>query len=215
MTPRRWFIAVAVGVVVYRLAIWVLVMRHVPLIGDENYFWERSRFIVRWAEGRASGNELDRLVNRAWWMPGPIVLVAPVRAFTRGIAEARLWFGIVDLVLLFAATAVVARAFGRRVGLAFLTIVGLFPDTAAQSFGIWGEPIAAKLLVVVLVGATLVAPGRTPPGRAIAAAVGLGAILGAAIYFRPPLILHIPIVAGLLLGRPGNEGRSSRWSLPP
>ena len=191
----RVVIGAVLVVVLYRLLVWVFVMRHVPLIGDEDYFWERSRFIVRWFEGRRSGNELERIVNRAWWMPGPMVLAAPIRWLTRDLAIVRLWFGAVDLGLLLFASWAVVRAFGRKIGLGFLLVVGLFPDSAAQSFGIWGEPIAAKLLILALVGALwLIGSSGRSRGRVSAMVLAVGGLLGVGVYFRPPLVLEIAVI---------------------
>ena len=204
LTPRRVAVLAVVAVAVYRLLLWQTVMKYVPLIGDERYFFDRSRFFVRyWPGGPEPGNAIDRIVNRAWWMPGPSALMAPVRYFTTDIAWIRLWFGMIDGALLVATAALVRRVIGPRVALAFFLFVGFFPDTAAQSFGIWGEPIGAKLLLIVLLGVVVLARRHEPFGRRqYAAALALGVVLGVAIYFRPPLLLQVgtAVVALVVIG---------------
>ncbi len=204
LTPRRVALLAVIAVAVYRLLIWQTVMKYVPLIGDERYFFERSRFFVRyWPGGPEPGNALDRIVNRAWWMPGPSALMAPVRNFTTDIAWIRLWFGLIDGSLLVVTAGLVWRIIGPRIALAFFLFVGFFPDTAAQSFGIWGEPIGAKLLLIVLLGVVVLARRNEPFSRRhYGAALGLGVILGLSIYFRPPLLLQVgtAVVALVVVG---------------
>lgn len=209
-SPRRIAIAAVVVVALYRLLVWQVVMKYVPLIGDERYFFDRSRFFVRfWPGGNPPGNAIDRIVNRAWWLPGPSLLMAPIRAFTTNISYIRLWFGLVDGVLLVITAGLVRRVIGPKIALAFFLFIGFLPDAAAQSFGIWGEPIAAKLLLIVLLGVVVLARRNDPLGRRqYAVAAGLGAILGASVYFRPPLLLQVgtAIVALVVIG----VGRRSR-----
>lgn len=204
LTPRRIAVVAVVVVAVYRLLVWQFVMKYVPLIGDEQYFFDRSRFFVRyWPGGNPPGNALQRIVNRAWWLPGPSLAMAPVRAFTINLAYIRLWFGLLDGVLLVITSGLAWRVIGPRIALAFFLVVGLLPDAAAQSFGIWGEPIGAKLLLIVLLGVVVLARRNDPFGRRqFLLAVALGALLGASVYFRPPLLLQVgtAVVALVVVG---------------
>ncbi len=118
--------------------------------------------------------------------------MAPVRGVTTDIAWIRLWFGLVDGALLTATAGMVWRVIGPRIALGYFLFVGLLPDAAAQSFGIWGEPIGAKLLLIVLLGVVVLARRNEPFGRRqYLFAAGLGAVLGLSIYFRPPLLLQV------------------------
>ncbi|MGI9605517.1 MAG: hypothetical protein ACR2P0_05200 [Acidimicrobiales bacterium] len=193
---RRTVMIVVGAVVVWRMLMWFLVMRHVPLVGDEDYFVDRSRFIIRVLERRTNGNELQGIVNRAWWMPGPMILVTPIRWLTREIDMVRLWLGTVDLALLLVAGWLAARRFGAAIGLAFIAIVGIFPDAAAQSFAVWGEAIGSKLLVIML----LIVLGAVLDENATFGHMALaGLLLGIAVYFRPPLVLQLAAVAAMAM----------------
>lgn len=216
ITHRRIAVVAVVAVAIYRLLMWQFVMKYVPLIGDEQYFYDRSRFFVRfWPGGQPPGNAVERIVNRAWWLPGPSALMAPIRAFTVNLAFIRLWFGLVDGVLLLIASGLVWRVIGPRIALAFFCFIGFLPDAAAQSFGIWGEPIGAKLLVIVLMGVVVLARRDEPFGRRqYLFAAGLGALLGSSVYFRPPLLLQIgTVVVAIVVIGIGRRRRPSAQSL--
>ena len=194
--PSSRQLAVGAGVLVaaYRYVVWLFYMRHIPLTGDEQFYHRGASILTRFLRGVAENETvLQRIVERGWFMPGTTFHILPGRRWTGDLGLIRLWMGAFDLVLLAVAAVLVAKLFGRRIGLLFFVFLGLYPDTATQSFSLWGESHGSKVLIIGLCALTLLARdlAALDRRRVVLRAVTVGWLLAWAIYLRPSLLLQI------------------------
>lgn len=209
---RTFWIAVG-AVAAFRLLVWATLMRHVPLVGDEVFYLRRSNMVANWFSGDIGTTDaIRRIVFRGWFMPGPSIVAAPVRAFTDNLGTIRLWMGLVDLAGLIAVARLASNLFGRRVGLGLLLIIGFFPDPAAQSFTLWGEAIGSKIfLLALLLVVVQVRDWSTSAAIRPVRLFAVGMLLGFAVYLRPPLLFQLGTLL-LLLGLAGFGRRGGSTS---
>ena len=202
--PNQIAIGVVAVVTCYRYLVWLFYMRHIPLTGDEQFYHRGASILTRFLRGVAENETvLQRIVERGWFMPGTTLHILPARRWTGDLGLIRLWMGGFDLILLVIAAAVIARVFGRRIAVPFLAYVGLNPDTATQSFSLWGESHGSKVLIIALCLLALIVRDCSVLGRAAigARAAAVGWLLAWAIYLRPSLLLQLgtAIVAVVVL----------------
>ena len=207
---RRSLLGLFALVSTYRLLIGGLYVRHLDLIGDERYYVRVAKRTGRFLKGRVTWDDaLNIMTARAWFMPGTGIHAMPAEYFTDRVDYVRMWMGVMDLGFLFVATGLVARRFGRKFAAVFLLLIGLWPSTAVSSFTLWGESHGSLLLLISFLLLVEVSDKLDTwrPLTIALGAVGVGVILGWAVYLRPPfavqLLAVVIVVIVTVFGRRG------------
>lgn len=193
------FVGAAIfGVGLFRLCVGIFYGRHLPKKGDEQYYLRAADWTAGWLKGDHPWNETESiLVARGWYMPGTSFHALPARLFTDELAYARLWMGLVDLILLGIATALIASRFGRSIAVVFVTAVGLWPPAAVHSFTMWGESHGSLLLLIVILLVLEVGDraGDWTWLHLFGSALVVGVLGGWSVFLRPPFLLQLVMIA--------------------
>ena len=192
-TPRSWLARSGplVGLVVMAALVRALTLAWAPpiaLTGDELYYSQVAANLALgeghvFREAWPGGSNLH-----AWRPPGHAALLAAVlspddaRALDGSVQSAM--DGIVLQIVFGSLLAGAACALGgalidRRTGVAAGLGVALYPSLVVFSHGLWSETLAALLLTTALAIAVVAREARSP-----AAAIAVGAVLGAATLVR-------------------------------
>src|SRR5882757_8175151 len=111
-------IAAAFGIV--QLLVFVLLARHVPLSGDEVWYFETSKLIpplvthLFYLDFAQATDALFKIVDLGWFMPRMSILLTPVTLFTDSIPMVRFYLGALNYVAVAAILVYVHKEFGSR-----------------------------------------------------------------------------------------------------
>lgn len=170
---------VAAAFAIVQLLVFGLLASSIPLSGDEVWYYDASKLIPPLVSHAVhldfdgAREILGTIVDRGWFMPGMSIVVAPVTFFTDSVPILRLYVGVLN----FAAIAVIffylQKAYGGRGPLIYLLCCLVVPYYLIYCFTIWGDLLAAHLLLCLVLLTFHRRNGSTPPGLAFAAAIGL------------------------------------------
>lgn len=212
--PNQIALGVLTTVTAYRYVVWLIWMRHIPQTGDETFYLRGASILTRALMGVArKGNVLERIVERGWFMPGTTFHILPGRRMTNDLGLIRLWMGGLDIVLLIIAALLIARLFGRRIGVLFFAFLGFNPDTAAQSFSLWGESHGSKVLIIALCLLALLCRDIGVLGRnqVVLRAVGVGLLIAWAVYLRSSFLLQLGTAVVAIVVLVGGRVAGADW----
>jgi hypothetical protein len=203
-TPDRWLGAFLLLGFAFRALYFALCVPYLRLVGDERFYFERSRDLVLLLTSPLGGAEggfaqaLDRIVGNGWFMPGMSVLLLPVRLFSEDVTAVRLWVALVNAGLFLLLLRRCDQVLGRRSARVLAGLGCLLPILVSYTFVLWGELIAGQITLLLFLHLRRVQErlvDRPLTGREGAA---LGAVLLVLVYIRPSLILLLPLVLVLL-----------------
>src|SRR5438309_3972388 len=147
-------IAAAFGIV--QLLVFVLLARHVPLSGDEVWYFETSKLIptlvthLFYLDFAGARDAFFKIIDLGWFMPGMSILLTPVTLFTDSIPIARFYLGVLNFAAVTTLLVYMHKEFGRRGPLLYLLCCLVIPYYSMYCFTIWGDLIAAHLLLCLL-----------------------------------------------------------------
>ncbi|AWB91720.1 hypothetical protein [Aeromicrobium chenweiae] len=204
VTPVRLVAGLLALHVVLKVALLPIAVR-TPLLGDEKAYSAGGQAMARALRSFFSGQGVpisdlqEHVIGNGWFMPGMSTLLTPLYLVAPGasVPAARIYVGVLTLVLFLGAVAIVFRVVAWQLAAALAVVPALVPMWVLYSYTMWGDLSAGLVLVVVV--AQLVrmwrslAAGRAPRWRDAAL---LGVLLGAALYLRSSTL---PLVAGLLV----------------
>ncbi len=148
------YVATVFGLV--QLLYFFLLARHVPLSGDEIWYFESSKLIPALIgqaiclDFRSAGRTIAELVDHGWFMPGMSILLAPVTFLTDSIAIVRLYLGALNFGVVVTILFAVQKQFGGRAPVVYLLCCLVVPYFSLYCFAIWGDLIAAHLLLYLV-----------------------------------------------------------------
>jgi hypothetical protein len=148
----------------------------------------------------AASETLEQIIDRGWYMPGLPFIIAMAAMFTDSFALLRLYMGILNFALLASILKLLHDAFGLRTQLVFLSIVLMVPYYAIYTFLLWGDLLAAQLLL--LLGLIMIREVQGCEGQGLSPRAG--ALLGLSIvlitYVRGAYWLCLPLgLVGIFL----------------
>jgi hypothetical protein len=185
-----------------RLVVWIRFVRHLPMSGDESFYWESAGHIadLLWPGGQAPAATVDALVARGWFMPGMSMVLAPARVLTDTAALGRFWIGVLNFGVFVVLVLVLRRRFGARAAWVVWAIGTFMPSLVLFSFSFWGETLAGSLAVLI----TLLVFGeaqQTFDRHRAPIWIGFGCLLAVLIYLRPSIIvISIVVAVTIVLG---------------
>lgn len=205
---RPWVIGVVLAALVIRFAYYKYFASHLPLSGDETFYFDKAHAISDWVRNIFSYSsststtvEHIDLVERGWFLPGmclvlsiPMIFAQVINGATPeqfDVASLRLFIGAVNFACLLLITHSVLKSFGSRAANVFLALAAFFPAYIAFSFSFWGEVLASNILVayLILLSRLFVEPRCKFHKLAILAGFWLALL----VYIRPNLVFMIPL----------------------
>jgi hypothetical protein len=213
---RFSYVVAAFGVV--QLLVFAFLASHIPLIGDEIWYFETSKLIAPLvldlvgSDFHGAREILDTIVGRGWFMPGMSILVFPVTFFTDSVAMIRLYLGALNFAAVVTILVYLRKEYGDRGPRIYLLCCLAVPYYLVYCFTLWGDLVAAHLLLCL---SLLVFDRRndsSPPGLALGLTVGVA--LGMITMVRGFYWMFAPLFAVLFaLGTPAREPLSVRLRL--
>ena len=194
---------VAAAFAVVQLLVFGLLARDIPLSGDEIWYFHVSKLIPSLISHAVhfdfdgAGVVLGAIVDRGWFMPGMAIVVAPVTFFTDSVPITRLYVGTLNFTAIAAIFFYLQKAYGARGPLIYLFCCLLVPYYLIFCFTIWGDLVAAHLLLSVVLLIFHRRNGSMPPGLAFAAAIGVA--LGVITMLRGFYWAFAPLIAVLVV----------------
>ena len=204
VNPSTVILVLVVAHVLLKLALLPIALR-TPMQGDEGAYHTGAQALADairafFAGNDISGSELQAaVIDRGWFMPGvslaltPLYLVAP----DAGLEAARLYVGVLTLVVFLLGVRALARVAGRKYAAALLVFPGLVPLWVLFSYTSWGD-LAAGLVLILLVAALVKVWRRLDGGEAVRIRDGalVGLLLISTLYLRSSVL---PLVLAVLL----------------
>src|SRR4051794_38765886 len=134
---------IAAGFGIVQVLAFVLLARHVPLWGDEVWYFETSKLIpplvahLFHLEFGQARDALFKIVDLGWFMPGMSILLTPVTLFTDSIPIARFYIGVLNFLAVTRILVCVRKEFGERGPLLFLLCCLIIPYYSIYCFTLW------------------------------------------------------------------------------
>ena len=153
MTSAIWPAALF-GII--QAVVFLTLARHVPLTGDEVFYYENSRLIAPLVEqalrldGANADATLSKLVSHGWFAPGMSFFLAPITAVTDSVAVARGLAGLANFGLVWLLLHRLRDMFGHRAAWVYVAVAMLVPNYLMFTFMVWGELFASHLFVLLL-----------------------------------------------------------------
>lgn len=205
---RISYVVAAFGVV--QLVVFGLLASHIPFSGDETWYMDTSKLIaplvldVVQFDFQGANEILGRIVDRGWFMPGMSILVMPVTFLTDSVAIIRLYLGALNFAAVATILVYLHKEYGGRGPLIYLLCCLAVPYYLVYCFVLWGDLVAAHLLLCLLLLVFHRRNDSNPPGLALALTVGVA--LGMITMVRGFYWMFAPLFAALfVLGTPAWE----------
>lgn len=164
---------------VVQLLVFGLLANSIPLSGDEVWYFDGSKLIpplishaVHLDFSRAR-EIIATMVDRGWFMPGMSIVVAPVTFFTDSVPIIRLYMGVLNFAAIATILVYLRREYGNRGPLIYVLCCLAVPYYLVYCFTIWGDLIAAHLVLCLLLMVFHRRKDSQPPGLGFAMAVGV------------------------------------------
>jgi hypothetical protein len=209
---------VVAALAVVQLLVFGLLASRIPLSGDEVWYFDTSKLIlplvsraVRF-DFHGAKEILATIIDRGWFMPGMSIIMAPVTFFTDSVAIVRLYVGALNFAAVAAILFYLQKGYGGRGPPIYLLCCLVVPYYLIYCFTIWGDLLAAHLLLCLLLLIFHRRNGSRPPGLAFATAIGVA--LGMMTMVRGFYWGFAPLFAALFVfGTPAREPLSVRLRL--
>lgn len=133
-------------------------MYHVDLLGDEKlYYFDASKGLANIIKCLITLNLSDipkiwedSVIDNGFYLPGSSFFLSPIRLFTDSISVSRSYMGVLNYLLLFYIIMKIKRLHGKYAAGIFLVICVLNPTFNTFSFTFWGESLAGKFTLLLL-----------------------------------------------------------------
>ncbi len=200
---RLSYVVAAFGIV--QLLVFALLARHIPLLGDEIWYFETSKLIpslilevVRLNFDKAD-EILTSIVGRGWFMPGMSILVMPVTLLTDSVAMIRLYVGALNFTAVVTILAYLRKESGGCGPPIYLLCCLAVPYYLVYCFTLWGDLVAAHLLLCLVLRVLHSQNDSSSPGLVFGLKVGVA--LGMITMVRGFYWMFAPVFAALFVLR--------------
>lgn len=192
-------IAVAFLGLALQMLLWHFEMRYWQLSGDERYYFGGARQIHAGFMENLAGDHstirlrIHKIVSNGWYLPGMSLLLQPALHFGWELPQTRLYLILINFTLTLLIALRLAKCLPAPAALLWLTIMLLFPSIVLFSSTLWGESIAGKLYLLLLIE-LYHALQRNETKQQLSLPVLTGLALGVIIYIRPNFIIVSPLI---------------------
>lgn len=213
---RLPFLVATAAIVGSELVAYLVFARTVPPSGDEQFYVVNARAIaaalhdVCHLDTTAARDLPKRLVDLGWFTPGMSFLLVPVAALTDSVPLFRLYVGLLNL----GGTLAILWYLSRRSAAApliFAAGVLVVPYYSVFAFMLWGDLLAAHLLLLLLLVVLERIDDGDPRAASWRTAAGIGFAIGLITYVRGFYWAFCPVfILMIVLGTVGVPSLSTR-----